>query len=130
MYEEIKKSDQYYLLFFYMQIALSILFQEISAITISRRVRRLDWAHGLVAAFVNGCLMTLGILGIILLFKVLNNPNIDFFSSGGLEPKFIWETFSEIINGGALLFILLFSISKITKSLFRKIETFLPSRNT
>jgi hypothetical protein len=78
-------------LFFYSNVILAVLLQATAAGIVSGWVRRLSTLHGLFAAFVSGCVMTVGILAINLLFG-----NID-------TAGFIWTTFSFVINGGALL---------------------------
>ncbi len=78
-------------LFFYGNIILAALLQATAAGIVSGWVRRLGVLHGLFAAFVGGCVMTVGILGINLLFG-----NRD-------TAGFIWITSSSVINSGALL---------------------------
>ena len=47
--------------------------------------------HGLLSAFVSGCAITVGILGLNLLF------------GGTIDLQFIWNTFCSVVNGGAFL---------------------------
>jgi len=89
--EVIRGTDQSKLLFFYSSIVLAALLQAGIAVITVGWVRRLGSLHGLFAAFIGGCVMTVGLLGINLLF------------GGGIDLHFTWITFSFVINGGVLL---------------------------
>jgi Zn-dependent protease with chaperone function len=86
-----RSSDDFILNFFVGTIALAALMQTGVAVVTAMWVRRLGWVHGLFAAFVAGCVMTVGILGLNLLF------------GGTLDPTFVWNVFSQVVNEGALL---------------------------
>jgi Zn-dependent protease with chaperone function len=89
--EAIRSTGQFKLLLFYGIIVLAVLFQAVIAGVVAGKIRRLGSLHGLFAAFVGGCVMTAGTLGINLLF------------GGTASASFIWITFSFVINAGALL---------------------------
>ncbi len=77
--------------FLYGNIVMAALLQATAAGIVAGWVRRLGALHGLFAAFVGGCVMTVGILAIVSLI-------------GGLVPAaIIWPTFTSVINAGALL---------------------------
>ena len=63
-----RNKDLLILLFFYGSIILAAFLQATAAGIVAGRVRRLSMLHGLFAAFVGGCVMTIGILGINLPF--------------------------------------------------------------
>lgn len=88
---EIRRSDQAIFYFHFGTIALAALMQSFIAVVVALKVPRLGWLHGLFAAFVAGCLMTVGILGSILVF------------GGEIDASFAWSTLSEVVNEGALL---------------------------
>ena len=73
-------------MFYLGQMALAVVMQAGVAGIVAGWVKRLGWTHGLFAAFVAGCVMTTGALGLNLLF------------GGGIEPGFAWQTFSLIVN--------------------------------
>jgi Zn-dependent protease with chaperone function len=89
--EAIRQTDQYKQVFYYSQVLLAVLLQVGIAAIVAGKVRRLASLHGLFAAFVGGCVMTLGVLDLNLLF------------GGTIEPFFTWQTFCLMVNGGALL---------------------------
>jgi hypothetical protein len=89
--EATRNTDQAKLVFAFAQIALATLMQAGVAGVVAGRVRQLGSIHGLYAAFVAGFVMSVGILGLNLLF------------GGGIDLGFIWTVFSLVINGGALL---------------------------
>lgn len=86
-----RTTDEFLLSFFMGTIALAALMQIGVAVIVAAWVRRLGWVHGLFAAFVAGCAMTLGNLGLNLLF------------GGTMNLTFVWYVFSQIVNDGALL---------------------------
>jgi hypothetical protein len=57
------------------------------AIIVATRVRWLGVLHSLFAAFVAGCVMAVGILGLNLAF------------GGTIDPPFAWTTFALVLNG-------------------------------
>ena len=81
-------------IFYYSQIALAVLFQACSAALVATRVRELSSLHGLMSAFIGGCIMALGIIVLNLLF------------GGTIDPEITWLTVSLVVNGGALLALL------------------------
>jgi hypothetical protein len=86
-----RSTDEFVLSFFIGAVALAALVQAGVAVVVAAWVRRLAWVLGSFAAFVAGCVMTLGFLGINLLF------------GGTLDPTFAWNVFSQVVNEGALL---------------------------
>ncbi|HET8851478.1 MAG TPA: hypothetical protein VFN02_03055, partial [Ktedonobacteraceae bacterium] len=89
--EAIRGNYQFRIILTIIQIVLAALIQATAAGIVAGWVRRLGSQHGLFAAFVGGCVMTVGFLGLNLLF-------------GGTAPaSFIWIIFSSVINAGALL---------------------------
>lgn len=70
---------------------LAVLVQVSIAIIVAARVRWLGVLHSLFAAYVAGCVMAVGILGLNLAF------------GGTIDPSFAWTTFALVLNGGALL---------------------------
>ncbi|GAC1646334.1 MAG: hypothetical protein NVS4B12_13240 [Ktedonobacteraceae bacterium] len=89
--EVVRGNYQFRVFLSYFQDVLAALLQATIAGVVACWVRQLGVLHGLFAAFVGGCVMTVGILGIDLLF------------GGIVTAGFIWTTFSFVINGGVLL---------------------------
>jgi hypothetical protein len=89
--EATRNTDQYKLLFFSVHIVLAALFQVGIAGIVAARVRRLGSLHGLFAAFIGGCMMTIGAVGLNQLF------------GGKTDLPFIWLVLCYIVNDGALL---------------------------
>jgi len=89
--EAMRGTDQAILIFYYGQILIAGLFQAIIAAVVAGLVRRLGALHGLFAAFVAGCLMTIAILGLNLAF------------GGTIDLGFAGQTYAFVVNGGALL---------------------------
>ncbi len=89
--EAIRINYQFRMFLSYFQIVLATLLQATAAGVVAGWVRRLGVLHGLFAAFVGGCVMTVGIVVIDLLF------------GGMVTANFIWQTFCLVVNGGALL---------------------------
>jgi hypothetical protein len=89
--EPLRSTDQFNWAFYLSSLALAALLQAGIAGIVAGRVRRLGSLHGLFAAFIGGCVMTIGMLGLNLLF------------GGTATADFIWITFSLVVNGGALL---------------------------
>jgi hypothetical protein len=90
----INSNDQYILAFFVAQVALAVLIQVGVAGIAAGWVQRSGWVHGLLAAYVAGCVMTLGLLGLNLLF------------GGTVDRAYVWETFGQVVHWGALLALL------------------------
>jgi hypothetical protein len=101
--ETVRNTVEFKLTLFFSVVAIAALMQAGVAAIVAGWVRRLGWAHGLLAAFVAGCVMTVGFLGTNLLFGVLAGQSVGGIAGGGLEPKFVWNTFGQIVNWGALL---------------------------
>jgi hypothetical protein len=76
--------------FFGVQVALAILIQAGVAVLTAGWIRRVGAIHALFAAFVAGCVMTVAVLGLNLLF------------GGKAEPIWVWSNFCLVVNGGAL----------------------------
>ncbi len=89
--ETIRSTDQFAWMFYLSNLALAWLLQASIAGVGAGRIRRLGCLHGLFSAFIGGCVMTAGTLGLNLLF------------GGTATADFIWQTFSLVVNGGALL---------------------------
>ncbi len=89
--EDLRSTEEFLQNFSVGTITLAALIQTGVAVVVAVRVRRLGWVHGLFAAFVAGCVMTVGTLGLNLLF------------GGTVNPTFVWDVFSEVVNEGALL---------------------------
>ena len=105
------------------QIALAILFELGAAFVASVWIKRLGWAHGLLAAFVAGGLITLGYVGMVELGDCWS-----IFSLGGVggvcadifDPLLIRFIGGYMTNWGALLSIpVAVSVSKIVSWLRR-----------
>ncbi|MFQ6013947.1 MAG: M48 family metalloprotease [Anaerolineae bacterium] len=84
-------TDQFKLMYYIGQVALAALMEAGVAAVVAGWVKRLGGLHGLFAAFVAGCVMTGGVLGLNLLF------------GGTIDFAFTWQTFSQVVNEGALL---------------------------
>lgn len=89
--EAIRSTYQFRIILSYLQIVMAALIQATAAGIVAGWVRRLGALHGLFAAFVGGCVMTVGIVVIDLLF------------GGLITASFIWQIFCLVVNGGALL---------------------------
>jgi Zn-dependent protease with chaperone function len=102
-------TDQFLLNLYWGTIALAALLQAVVAGIVAARVKLLGGLHGLFAAFVAGCVMTIGFLAINLL------------RGGSINGPFIWTTFSTMINGGALLALpVVLIVSAIARSLSKE----------
>jgi Zn-dependent protease with chaperone function len=89
--EAIRQTVQYKLVFYSSQVVLALLLQVGLAAIVAGKVRRLGSLHGVFAVFVGGCVITLGVLDLNLLF------------GGGIDLSISWQTFCFVVNGGALL---------------------------
>lgn len=89
--EATRDTNQYRMVFFGAQVAAAALMQAGVAAVVAGRVRRLGSLHGLCAAFVAGCAMTAGLLGLNVVF------------GGTSPPAFAFMVFKFVISGGALL---------------------------
>jgi hypothetical protein len=89
--ESVRNTDEFGLGFFLAQIAIAVLMQAGVAALVAAWVQRLGALHGLFSAFIAGCVMTLGVLILNLAF------------GGAIDPQFVWITFSQVVNEGALL---------------------------
>jgi hypothetical protein len=89
--EAIRQTDQFNIVFYSSQVVLAVLLQVGLAAIVAGKVRRLGSLHGIFAAFVGGCVMTLGVLDLNLLF------------GGRIAFSISWQTFCLVVNGGALL---------------------------
>src|SRR5260370_11960912 len=89
----------------YDEIKLAVLLQGSMAAIVASSVRRLGGLHGLFAAFVAGCVMTVGILGFFLLH-----------TKEGIDRDFVWTVFSLVVNGGAFVALpVVFVVSALAK---------------
>jgi len=91
--QAVQSADQAKLAFSGAQVAAAAVVQAIVAAIVTIRVRWLGIIHGLFAAFVAGCVMVVGILGL----------NLAFGHSHSINPFFAWITFASVLNAGALL---------------------------
>ena len=89
--EAVRNTDDFRLAFFVTQIAVAALMQAGAAALVAAWVQRLGAIHGLFSAFVAGCLMTVGVLTLNLVF------------GGTVDLQFAWNTFSQVVNEGGLL---------------------------
>ena len=89
--ESVRNTDEFELGFFLAQIGIAAFMQAGVAALVAAWVQRLGALHGLFSAFIAGCVMTLGVLILNLAF------------GGTLDPQFVWNTFSQVVNEGALL---------------------------
>jgi hypothetical protein len=87
----VRNTDEFLWSFFLAQIAIAALLQMGVAALVAGWVQRLGAIHGLFAAFVAGCVMTVGIFVTNLLF------------GGTLDLACAWTTFIQVVNQGALL---------------------------
>jgi Zn-dependent protease with chaperone function len=88
------------------EIVLALLLQAGMAAIVAGSVRRLGGVHGLFAAFVAGCVMTVGISGSFLLFG----------KEGDVSGFFVWTVFSLVVDGGALVALpVVFVVSALAK---------------
>jgi Zn-dependent protease with chaperone function len=76
--------------FFIAHVALAVLMQMVAAAIAAYLVKQTRWAHGLLAAFIGGCTMTIEFLAVNLLF------------GGGLDPYYVWLSLSDFVNVGAV----------------------------
>lgn len=89
--EAVRNMDDFRLYFYLAQIGIAALFQMAVGALMAGWVERLGAIHGLFAAFTSGCVMTVGLLALNVLF------------GGTLDPLFVWHTFGQVVNEGALL---------------------------
>ena len=80
--------------FYYGQIILALLFQTGSAVIVTAVTRVLSSMHGLMTAFIAGCITALSIFALNLLF------------GGTIDLEIFLLTTSLVLNGGALLALL------------------------
>jgi hypothetical protein len=83
------------------QMGLAVLMQAGIAVKVARTVQSLDKVYGLFAAFIAGCVMTVGVLALNLLF------------GGTITPQFTWTVLSPIVNGGTLVSLLAMLILRL-----------------
>jgi Zn-dependent protease with chaperone function len=89
--ESVRSTEEFRLIFFLAQVGIAAVFQTGVAAIVAAWVRRWGAVHGLFSAFVAGCVMTIGILAVNLLF------------GGTIDSQFTWSTFSQVVNEGALM---------------------------
>jgi hypothetical protein len=92
--ENVTSTNQAKLVLFGGQVAAAAAIQAIVATIVTIRLRWLRVLHGLCAAFVAGCVMVVGMLGI----------NAAFGST--IDAAFAWLICTVVMNGGALLALL------------------------
>jgi Zn-dependent protease with chaperone function len=81
--------------FYYSQIALTLLLQALGAAIVTAMTRELRSLHGLMTASIAGCIMVFSILALNVLF------------GGTADAEIIWLTTSLVLNGGALVALLI-----------------------
>jgi len=89
--ETVRSTEEFRLLFFLGQIGVAAILQAGVAALVTAWVSRLEAIHGMFSAFVSGLVMTTGIFVLNILF------------GGTLSLQFAWNTFSQVVNEGALL---------------------------
>jgi hypothetical protein len=89
--EATRNQDGIILAFFWGQVALAALVAGVAAGAAARRLHPLAILHGLAAAFGAGATSAIAILILNLAF------------GGGAEPRFVWTTFSNVVNESALV---------------------------
>lgn len=89
--ETVRSTDEFRLLFFIGQVGVAALLQAGVAALATAWVPRLRAAHGMFSAFVSGLVMTAGIVLLNILF------------GGTYTLPAAWNTFSQVVNEGALL---------------------------
>lgn len=94
------------------QVALAVLMQVGVAVIVAGWVKRLGGLHGLFAAFVAACLMTVGVL------------TFDFhFGGWPILFEQLWFHLGTVFNGGAILALLAAFIVSAIASWFRRHES-------
>jgi Zn-dependent protease with chaperone function len=89
--DSVRDTDEFRLVFFVIQVGVAALMQAGVAAIVAGWVQRLGALHGLFGAFVAGCVMTVGVITLNLLF------------GGTISPQLAWSIFSQVVNEGALL---------------------------
>ncbi len=92
--EVTRSTGTFKITFFIVQIVLAVLIQAGAAALVAGWVKRVSVVHGLFAAFTAGCMTTVGILGLNLLF------------GGTVDSGLVWLTLSESVIWGALAAVL------------------------
>jgi Zn-dependent protease with chaperone function len=92
--KNVRDTYQFSYLTFYALLLLGMVIQGIIAVIVARQVQWFKLQQAMIAAFLVGCIATLGILG----------SNI--LAGGSLNILLFWTVFSSILSGGALVAIL------------------------
>jgi hypothetical protein len=94
--QAVQQTEAFYMLFGYSIVGISIVLQTIAAAVTASLARRVSMLQGLFAAFITGCIATIGQIVVFLVFAH-HQPSITEF----------WITvqtyFGLFVNGGALL---------------------------
>jgi hypothetical protein len=98
--------------FYWSNIALAVLIQAGVAGIVATKVRQLGESYGLFAGFIAGGVMTIGFLGINILF------------GGGVDFSFIWLTLCSMVSVGALLILPTILIMPVMVYRMRKVLSF------
>lgn len=106
--ESVRSTDQAKLALFGSQVAAAAVVQAIVAAIVTIRTRWLGVLHGLFGAFVAGCVMVVGMLGI----------NAAFGST--IDASFAWLIFTVVMNSGALFALAVSGCSSAVVSWMRR----------
>jgi Zn-dependent protease with chaperone function len=102
--ESVRDADWFKLVLFYTgYLGWAALMQAGIAMKVVRKIKSFNGVHGLFAAFTAGCVMTLGMLGVNILF------------GGTINAQFSWQVFSLAVNWGALLSLLGIMVMRLPK---------------
>jgi Zn-dependent protease with chaperone function len=103
--ESVRNSEWAVLVFWAVgNLGLAVLMQTGIAMKVARNIQSFNKVHGLFAAFIAGCVMTISVLVLNLLF------------GGTIDAQFIWSNFSLIVNFGALLSLLGMMMVRLPKN--------------
>lgn len=83
------------------QTVVAALMQVMIAVVVTGWVKRLGSLHGLLAAFVAGCILSVGV--IVDFFLYFSLRGVDFLTIFHFFAPLAWGMFSKVVNEGALL---------------------------
>ena len=92
--ESVRNADWFQLVILACYVGFAALMQAGIAMKVARKIKSFNGVHGLFASFTAGCVMTLSVLVINILF------------GGTINAQFSWQIFSLAVNWGALLSLL------------------------
>ena len=105
--EAVRQTESFYTITGWIRVALTCLFQGAIAAVVVARVHRAAGPHGLFAAFIGGCLITIGIVALALLLFPVPIPSLADLWQATLD------TFVLTVEGGALFAFLIASGSSM-----------------